>query len=168
MMAKSFIGIGTNIEPRLERMHEAIASLGGIGVVLKKSSIYESKPFGFEDQPNFLNAVVLLDTELAPEQLFEALKNLEQSQGRSVREKWHEREIDFDVLFYDDAIHESESLTIPHIGIAHRSFVLLPMVEIAPIHLHPIVRKEARLLLEELDYDKDSIWMIEERNAKSD
>src|SRR5438309_643671 len=113
-MHNAYIGIGTNIEPRLERMQQAILSLESLGKIEKQSSIYQTAPFGFTEQGNFLNAVVLLRTELSLDELHSELQHLEKDLGRTKRLRWHEREIDFDILFYDSVILNSETLTVPH------------------------------------------------------
>ena len=102
-MAKhlAYIGVGTNIAPRSARMREAFDALEAKWQVLAKSSIYLTKPVGFTDQPEFLNAVVAIICEENPKELFKDLKLLESSLGRVTRERWHEREIDFDILFFD-------------------------------------------------------------------
>jgi 2-amino-4-hydroxy-6-hydroxymethyldihydropteridine diphosphokinase len=155
------IGIGTNIEPRRERMRKAISALEEFGEVEKQSSIYETPPFGFTDQSNFLNAVVLLRTGLELTQLHTSLKQLERKLGRVDRLRWHEREIDFDILFFDDVITASKELTVPHSELQNRAFVLIPLAEIAPDVFHPVLKKDIAELLKELDYEKDSIHPIE-------
>ena len=160
-MHSAYIAIGTNIEPRLERMHQAFDSLVQFGSIEKKSSIYETAPYGFTEQANFLNAVVLLRTELDLASIHSALKTLENELGRTERQRWHEREIDFDILFYDDVIMNSLLLTVPHKELQNRSFVLVPLNEIASDFLHPILKKNISSLLEELQYDKNSIQLVE-------
>lgn len=160
MMHNAYIGIGTNIEPRTERIKKAFKSLEQFGTLEKKSSIYETAPYGFTKQADFLNAAVKLRTELKVEQLHEALRLSEKALGRTERLRWHEREIDFDILFYDDVVMNSENLTIPHPELPYRAFVLVPMNEIAPDLIHPVIKKNIASLLQELEYDKESIKII--------
>src|SRR5213594_1325163 len=119
-----YIGIGTNIEPRSERIEEAMASLEQFGNITKRSSIYETAPYGYAEQADFLNAAVLLRTDLELPELHTQLRLLEKQLGRTERLRWHEREIDFDILFYDDIITHSKTLTVPHPELQFRSFVL--------------------------------------------
>ena len=160
-MHEVYIGIGTNIEPRRERMQQAIDSLRHIGMLEKMSSIYETEPYGYIDQAKFLNAVVLLHTDLRLDRVHYDLKILEKKLGRTERLRWHEREIDFDVLFYDDVVLNSIVLTVPHKELQNRSFVLVPLNEIASNFIHPVLKKKIASLLEELEFDKDSIYPIE-------
>jgi len=159
-MHKVYIGIGTNIEPRIERMKDAVTALGQFGILKNKSSLYETAPIGFTEQPDFLNFVVLLETELELPEIHSALKLLEKQLGRTDRPRWHEREIDFDILFFDDMIVDSPTLTVPHIEVQNRAFVLVPMNEIAGDLQHPVLRKTVGKLLDELSYDAKSIHPV--------
>ena len=149
-MHNAYIGLGTNIEPRSERMRQALESLKQLGTLEQVSSIIETIPYGYTDQPNFLNAAVLLRTEFELPDLHVSLRRLEKELGRAERPRWHQREIDFDILFYDDVILGSEPLTVPHPGIQNRTFVLIPLEEIAPDLLHPVLQKNISTLLSEL------------------
>jgi 2-amino-4-hydroxy-6-hydroxymethyldihydropteridine diphosphokinase len=140
-MIKVYIGIGTNIEPRFDRMEHALFELEALAPLIAKSSIYETAPVGHLDQPNFLNAVVMLKTDLLPEELLVELREMEQELGRRHRERWHEREIDFDILLYGNEIVNVDHLRIPHPEMHHRKFVLEPLAEIAPDVVHPVLGK---------------------------
>lgn len=102
------------------------------------SSIYETKPFGLKEQDNFLNAVVSIKTSHSPQVLYILLKEIEKELGRTDTVKWGPREIDLDILFYNDLIYTDENITIPHGGINERDFVLVPLCELDPLAKHPI------------------------------
>jgi 2-amino-4-hydroxy-6-hydroxymethyldihydropteridine diphosphokinase len=138
---KVYIGIGTNIEPRFDRMEHALLELDALSPVLEKSSIYETGPVGHLDQAHFLNAVVMLKTDLRPEELLAELREMERELGRRHRERWHEREIDFDILLYGKEIVNFDHLRIPHPELHNRKFVLEPLMEIAPQLVHPVLGK---------------------------
>ena len=107
--------------------------------VIKISSIYETKPFGNIEQDNFLNAVLNIETMYTPTELFIFLKQFEKKLGRNGSIRWGPREIDLDILFYNDLIYSDENITIPHKGITDRDFVLVPLTEIEPELIHPLI-----------------------------
>ena len=106
------------------------------------SSIYETKPYGDLHQENFFNAVFKIKTYYQPAELFEFLKRVEEQVGRRKNVKWGPREIDLDILFYNDLIFNNERLTIPHKDMLNRDFVLIPLCEIAPELVHPEMNKK--------------------------
>ncbi len=133
-MARVFIGLGSNLSDPVRQLKRAIEHLKLLEKtsVMRCSSFYCSKPQGPQDQPDFVNAVCLIDTLLSPERLLLALQDIEQTQGRVKQRHWGERLIDLDILLFDDRIISWPHLTIPHSEIAHRDFVLVPLSEIAP------------------------------------
>ncbi len=145
--ASVFIGLGSNLEPRLEYLKAAMKGLREMGEIVRVSSIYETDPVGDTPQSDYLNAVVELQTEIDPLELFHILKKLERTVGRKERPRWHEREIDLDLLFYGDLVLDSLTLTIPHAELHRRAFVLVPMSEIAPNFMHPVLKKSVSELL---------------------
>ena len=149
----AFIAIGSNMESPAANCRRAMDRLGDSPgmTLLARSSLYRSEPFGKTDQDWFVNAVVRIDTSLSPEELLQACLSIEQEMGRSRSEKWGPRIIDLDILFYDDLILKLEGLEIPHPGIPERSFVLVPMNEIAPDCIHPQLKKPVKTLLEEIE-----------------
>ncbi len=165
-MHNAYIGIGTNIEPRAVRMQEAIRSLEKFGVIEKRSTIYETAAYGYTEQADFLNAAVLLQTALELTDLHNSLHLLEKELGRNDRPRWHEREIDFDILFFDDMVMQSKNLTVPHAELQSRIFVLQPMNEIASDLLHPVLKKTIAVLLNELPYDEKSIHPITKQSEE--
>ena len=130
MRHRAYIGIGSNLGDAVANVGNAIAALGDLGAVDRASSLYRTKPWGKADQPDFVNAVVLLDTALDPRGLLAALKALEVRLGRVPSERWGPRSIDLDILTFDDLHLEEEGLTIPHAGLLERAFVLVPLAEI--------------------------------------
>ncbi len=136
------IGIGSNLGNRQENCLEAIRRLEQQGVTaLKRSSIIETEPWGVTDQPHFINMAIEAETAICPEDLLLSLKNIEKAMGREKTAHWGPRVIDLDILFYDDKIIDSSDLTIPHPHLHERDFVLLPLMEIAPEKIHPVLMK---------------------------
>lgn len=134
----AYIGLGGNFTNSLELLgsaHKAIDAVQGIRV-LAFSSFYRSKPLGLADQPDYVNAVMSVETTLTPNELLQALQQIELAHGR-VRTgmRWGPRSLDLDILLYGLEQIAEESLTIPHLGIAEREFVLYPLAEIAPANL---------------------------------
>lgn len=128
----AFVGLGSNLdspEARVERAIQALACLPQTRL-LARSSLYRSAPMGPQDQPDYVNAVVQLNTGLAPEALLDALQALERRQGRVRTRHWGPRTLDLDILLYGDNVIATQRLKIPHPGIAERSFVLYPLAEI--------------------------------------
>ena len=150
-LARVFIGLGSNLEPRAEYMQRALEKLTEIGDVVRVSSVYETEPVGGIAQPKFLNAVVELLTQSGPLDLLAHVRMFEYDLGRQLRPRWHEREIDFDILFYEDLVLDSPSLKIPHPEIARRAFVLEPVAELDANFVHPVLHKTVAELLKAVD-----------------
>ena len=132
---RCYIGLGANLAQPLAQLQQAVASLRLLPAsqLITVSSFYGSKPMGPQDQPDYVNAVAALDTELPAEALLDALQLIEQQQGRQRKdERWGPRTLDLDILLYGDDIINSERLTVPHYGLKQREFVLYPLAEIAP------------------------------------
>jgi len=139
----SFIGLGSNLDDRFSYIRKAVELIDAslFCRARKISSIYETRPYGVKNQGNFLNGVVEIETELELHALLNFLKGIEQQLGRRKREKWECREIDLDILFFDDLVYSDEKVTVPHPYIAVRDFVLVPLCEVAPGFIHPGLRK---------------------------
>ncbi|MGQ9855760.1 MAG: 2-amino-4-hydroxy-6-hydroxymethyldihydropteridine diphosphokinase [Fervidobacterium sp.] len=146
-----FIGIGTNLGDRERNIQEAIERIGKIGNIISTSDVIETEPYGKTDQPNFLNCVIEIDTNLSPEELLDALLNIEKEMGRVRVEKWGPRIIDLDIIFYGNIIVESEKLRIPHYDFENRIFFVKPMVQIAPDFTHPTSFRKVTEILESLE-----------------
>lgn len=129
-----YIGLGSNLEQPQQQILTAIndiQTIAGLELVAR-SSLYHSPPMGPQDQPDYINAVVAVETALAPLELLDALQQIEQSHGRVRKRHWGERTLDLDILLVDDKVIEEPRLTVPHPGIAERAFVAYPLAEIAP------------------------------------
>ncbi len=133
-MATAYIGLGSNLAHPRQQVKDALADLGLLenSALLAASSLYCSPPMGPADQPDYINAVARIATTLLPLQLLEALQGIEQAHHRMRKRHWGERTLDLDLLLYDDLRMLTPQLQIPHPGITHRAFVLLPLLEIAP------------------------------------
>ena len=147
MKSKVFIALGSNIGSLEENLNNALKELNTFGKVQKISSFYKTKPQGFLEQADFLNGVCLFDTDLSPQDLLKKLKETEVKLGRKPNFKDGPRLIDLDIIYYDDIILNTPSLTIPHPRAHLRLFVMQGMLEIAPKHLHPILKKTTREII---------------------
>ena len=139
-----YLALGSNLGDRLANLKQAIAALTPQMDVKAKSQVYETPPWGYEDQPAFLNQAVKAKTYLDPESLLKHLKRLEVALGRKESFPNGPRLIDIDILFYDDVVLDTPSLTIPHPRLHERGFVLLPLMDIAPDLVHPLSKKTVR------------------------
>ena len=150
-MAVVYLGIGSNLGDKKSNCLGALKKLAAKGIsISKRSALYETQPWGVKNQPDFVNIVVEAKTGLSPEELLVALKEIEKEMGRKIGTRWGPRLIDLDVLFYDDRIVQSKDLVIPHPQLHRRDFVLLPLAEISPERVHPVLNKTIRELTNEL------------------
>lgn len=135
MANRCYIGLGANLTEPVAQLKRAVAALALLPAsqLRQVSQFYSSKPMGPQDQPDYVNAVAAIDTELTPEQLLAALQNIEQQQGRVRKaERWGPRTLDLDILLYGKLTLNTDTLTIPHYGMHLREFVLYPLAELAP------------------------------------
>lgn len=145
-----YILLGSNIGNRLEYLREAEQLLISEGIqIIDESTIYETQPWGKENQDWFLNVILQIATSRTPEELLDTLLDTEKALGRIRKEKWGERCIDMDILYYHDQVVETEKLTIPHPGIETRKFTLIPLVEMCPLEIHPVNGKNQVQMLAE-------------------
>ena len=144
-MAKVFLGIGSNLGDRWANLERAVELLGARPQieVLRISSFYETAPVGCTEQPDFLNAVALVETSLKPRELLQAILGIENQMGRLRTIRWGPRVIDIDILLYDGEQMDEEDLCIPHPRMMERGFVLRPLAEIAPDLILPDGRTAA-------------------------
>lgn len=153
-MAKAYIGLGTNIGNKRRNLITAAALLAErAGDVLSISSFYETEPWGFESDNTFLNAALLLETELEPLQLLFLTQEIEKEMGRTQKSDgaYHDRIIDLDILLYDLCVINDAALVVPHPLMHKRQFVMEPLAEIAPMLVHPVLNKTMLELAEEID-----------------
>jgi 2-amino-4-hydroxy-6-hydroxymethyldihydropteridine diphosphokinase len=146
-----FLGLGTNLGNRESNLKGAVAKVEEhIGPVLKCSSVYETEPWGFQAEDQFLNMVLKVNTELSPSGLLGRILMIEALLGRVRSEKqYSSRVIDIDILLYYDQLIDEESLKIPHPKLHERKFVLVPLNEIAPETVHPVLKKTITSLLKD-------------------
>jgi len=136
-----YIGIGSNLGKKKENYLEALTRIAKIPKtrIIKESSLYESEPLG-DSKEWFVNGVIEIETELKPELLLKKCKNIERAMGRKkVRKRWGARIIDLDILFYNSLILEKKSFKVPHPELHNRKFVLIPLSEIGPQVIHPVL-----------------------------
>ncbi|WP_321514861.1 2-amino-4-hydroxy-6-hydroxymethyldihydropteridine diphosphokinase [Marinifilum fragile] len=142
-MAKVYFLIGGNLGDRELILKSTVEALGNdVGKVLNVSAIYETEPWGFEHEQSFLNQVVIVESNLLPEAVLYQTQEIEKTLGR-IRKKnrYSERTIDVDILFYDDLIIDTERLEVPHPRMGERMFALAPLSEIVPDFIHPVTGK---------------------------
>ena len=148
MLHTAFIGLGSNLANPRQQVRQALQALGGLPhiKVLAASSLYCSKPIGFLQQPDFINAVAKVETELTPRALLDTLLNMERARGRTREFRNAPRTLDLDILLYDDLRYHEPGLTIPHPQMHLRAFVLRPLLEIAPDCIIPGVGSAAEMV----------------------
>ncbi len=135
-----YIGLGSNVGDRFKFLVSAareIKNIPGVTYVWS-SSVYDTDPWGNPDQARFLNAVVEVETALAPRELLEKVKEIEARLGRKPTDRWGPREIDCDILMYDGLAFHDEVVQVPHVDLEQRRFALVPLREIAPEMVHPV------------------------------
>ena len=150
MMSTAYLGLGTNLGDRKENLRNAIDAIAEKMTVCERSSLYETAAWGYIDQPDFLNQVIKVETSLTPLRLLNFLKKTEVELGRVANFRYGPRQIDVDILFYDEIVKNTGRLQIPHPRLAERAFVLVPLNEIAPSFRHPALKKTVAELLAEL------------------
>lgn len=147
---KIFISLGSNLGDKVHNLENASGKIQEkIGPITLHSNIYETEPWGYSRQPYFLNQVVQIETSLTPLQVLQLLMETETGMGRTRTFRNASRIIDLDILFYGEEIIHEKDLIIPHPSISARKFVLVPLSEIAPQFIHPVLKKPVKQLLDE-------------------
>lgn len=142
-----FLATGSNLGDRKACLLQAQKLITGhIGEIIAASSIFETAPWGNENQPDFYNQVLKVKTSLTPDQLMDEILKIETLMGRKRSFRYAPREIDIDILFYNDEIIKENGINIPHPFLQKRNFVLAPLMEVAPRLMHPVLRKEISML----------------------
>lgn len=145
----SYLGIGSNLGNRIKNLEIVISSLSRHPDIKVNvfSSFYETEPIGYKEQGWFINQVIQIETSLSPNYLLKVTQKIEEALGRKRAIKWGPRTVDIDILLYSDLIMNDSSLRIPHPHLTKRGFVLIPLAEIAPSLIHPILGESIRKIL---------------------
>lgn len=152
---RAYIAVGSNLGDREAYIRQGIKALDDKEdcVIERVSELITTKPYGVEEQPDFLNGMIEMRTLLFPGELLETLHEVEQEANRERKIHWGPRTLDLDIIFYDDCVVDKEALKIPHPDMANREFVLKPLAELAPYLRHPLLEKTVQQMLEELSAD---------------
>ena len=150
-MSVAYIALGSNLGAKAANLGQAVKLLQAKGLQIRSvSSFFQTEPYGVTDQPEFINAAACVETSLPPEALLKLLLETELEMGRVRLRHWGERNIDLDLLLYDDLIYHSDKLTLPHPDMQNRLFVLQPLAEVAAEKIHPVYKKSIQTLLKSL------------------
>ena len=153
------ISLGSNLGDRLGKIRQAALLLKGNSVsIIASSDVFETEPWGVRDPPSFLNACLLIETEASPRDLLLKIQSIESELGRVARFHWGPREIDIDIIFMDGLEVNEDGLVIPHPEMHKRAFVLVPLNQVAPEWIHPLLDKNVREM--EMEISKRGVLRI--------
>lgn len=151
-MQEVYLLLGSNLGDRLTQVGSAAGSIEKyIGKIVRKSACYETASWGNTDQPDFINQVLIVRTGLTAREVLERALDIEIRLGRVRHEKWGSRLIDIDILFYGDQVITEPDLVVPHPHLHERAFVLIPLEEISPDLIHPVLKRTVSELARNLD-----------------
>ena len=160
-MSDCFLLLGTNQGDKIQNLETAARMISDqTGEILTQSSIYVTAAWGIEDQEEFLNQVLKIESTLSVEEMMDTCLSIEKDMGRVREVKWGSRLIDIDILYFDDLVFESENVNVPHPAIQDRRFTLVPLVEIAAQFMHPKMQQTQKELLEKCS-DKLEVKIFE-------
>lgn len=163
-MSRVFIGIGSNLGDRISNCKQAVDEMRRFSEIVCASPLYETQPVGKEDQPEFINLVAEVNTELSPHELLAKLKLVEDKLGRVKGERWGPRTIDLDILFFGSLVLNEDNLVIPHPRAHQRRFVMQPLYDIAPDFIHPDLKLSIIEILNKLE-DKKEVKIVEAQST---
>ena len=144
-MKTVYVALGSNLNDPLNQLKQAVQSLQAFAINFEVSPFYGSKPVGPQDQPDYVNAVAEFETNLTALELLDKLQHIENSQGRVRLRRWGERTLDLDLILYSDEQIQNERLTVPHIEMQNREFVIVPMYDLSPDLVLPSGQKLAEI-----------------------
>ena len=164
MRIPAYIGVGSNLGDKLENCRSAIQLVGRISACRLKaqSDFFRTSPVGVEGQDWYVNSVIAIEAEITVHQLLRSLLSIEADLGRERKEKWDARTIDLDILLFGQDVVEDHDLTVPHPYMHLRKFVLVPMIQLAPNLMHPVLDKTMLQLLEGLSDEGQAIFPMGE------
>lgn len=152
-MNRVYIAFGSNIGDRYKAVENAFRLIEENGMkILQKSEIYETEPYGYLNQPPFINGVLLAETDLSCREVLERLLAIELELGRVREFRWGPRIIDLDIIFFNNEIYDEADLKVPHPDMQNRVFVLKPLNDICPDYIHPILKKSVSEMLKLLNH----------------
>ena len=170
-MAIAYLCLGANSKNRLTTVQQAVSllSLAENIKLIRASALYETEPWGVKDQNWFLNMVVEIKTDLSAQDLLMKCLSIEKMLGRdrSREQRWGERPVDIDIIFYDNQVINTGILTVPHPRMHERAFVLVPLLELIPDFVHPVLKKSVSELYDELD-DVEEVCLYGTRGHSDD